>query len=244
MSNIERLKSLLPNSLMLLIRRIYFFIQWDPWQQRTWSQEGEDQILQRIFEQQKSGFYVDIGAHHPNRFSNTYLFYRRGWFGINVDAMPGSMDAFHRERPRDINVETGIAEAMGTLDYYIFNEPALNGFSKQLSEQRNFQSNPYRIIKTKQVTVKTLTCLLDEYLSDGQIIDFLTIDVEGLDLGVLKSNNWGKYRPKIVLVEVLGSSLHEIIESPIANYMQAQDYSLYAKCMNTVFFKNNRVSLI
>ena len=59
--------------------------------QYSFSQEGEDLVLARIFEGKKNGFYVDIGAHHPTRFSNTHYFYRRGWSGINIDAMPGSM---------------------------------------------------------------------------------------------------------------------------------------------------------
>ena len=70
-----------------------------------YSQQGEDIILHRMFEWQEQGFYIDVGAHHPTRFSNTYKFYKRGWTGINVDAMPGSMTAFNRLRPKDINIE-------------------------------------------------------------------------------------------------------------------------------------------
>jgi len=71
----------------------------------SFAQEGEDRVLYRMFQGRfgRPGFYVDVGAHHPTRFSNTYLFYRMGWRGINLDAMPGSMAAFARARPRDIN---------------------------------------------------------------------------------------------------------------------------------------------
>ena len=70
-----------------------------------YSQNGEDLILNRFLENKKNGFYIDIGAHHPIRFSNTYLFYKKGWRGINIDAMPGSMDLFNKIRSRDINIE-------------------------------------------------------------------------------------------------------------------------------------------
>ena len=70
----------------------------------SYSQEGEDLVLARYFAK-SSLIYVDVGAHHPTRYSNTYLFYSQGWRGINIDAMPGSMDAFRRDRPRDINIE-------------------------------------------------------------------------------------------------------------------------------------------
>src|SRR5262249_32770188 len=77
---------------------------------KSYSQEGEDMILNRIFGEKKSGFYVDVGAYHPKRFSNTYFFYKKGWRGINIDAMPGSMKPFNAKRNRDINVETPVSD--------------------------------------------------------------------------------------------------------------------------------------
>ena len=95
-------------------------------------------IMRRLFENQQTGFYIDVGAHHPKRFSNTYFFYKMGWQGINIDAMPGSMEIFRRQRPRDINIEKPISNCGQVgLTYYAFNEPALNGFSKELSDERN-----------------------------------------------------------------------------------------------------------
>ncbi len=82
--------------------------------------------MSRYFENKKTtGFYVDVGAHHPLRFSNTYKFYKRGWHGINIDAMPGSMDLFNRLRHRDINLERAVSDSKQILTYYAFNEPAL-----------------------------------------------------------------------------------------------------------------------
>jgi len=204
---------------------------------RSWSQEGEDQILRRLFEQQSTGFYVDVGAHHPKRFSNTYLFYRRGWSGINIDAMPGSMQFFRAIRPRDINLELGVGLDVGEKEYYIFNEPALNGFSKQLSMERESGHGIYKIIDVKKIKVEPLERILDSNLKYGQIIDFLSVDVEGLDFEVLKSNNWCKYRPQYVLVEILRSSLQDVAQNEISRFMQGHGYEVYAKCVNTVFFK-------
>jgi FkbM family methyltransferase len=211
----------------------------DRWAIYSWSQEGEDQILRRIFEKQKIGFYVDIGAHHPQRFSNTYLFYKRGWRGINIDAMPGSMHSFNKVRPRDTNLELGIAEKKAELDYYIFNESALNGFSRDLSQERHVAKSSYLIKDVIKVDVFPLHEVLDQYLPTGQSIDFMSVDVEGLDLRVLKSNDWNRYRPTFVLAEVLGSSLHEVDQSEIGRFMRDNGYVLYAKCMNTVFFKES-----
>ena len=231
------MRKYIPPIIILLFKRILSFFTWDPWANHSWSQEGEDRILHRIFEQQSVGFYVDIGAHHPKRFSNTYFFYRRGWRGINIDAMPGSMKIFEKLRPRDINLECGISNSRGKLDYYIFNESALNGFSKKLSKERNNDDSTYQINEIIKVEVLPLSMILNYQLPEKQIIDFMSIDVEGLDYEVLISNDWSKYRPKYVLTEVLDSSLHEIEKSQIGKFMKNVGYFLYAKCIHTVIFK-------
>jgi FkbM family methyltransferase len=233
------MKYLIPKPIKIALRYLLSCVTWDQWAVRSWSQEGEDQILRRIFERKKNGFYVDIGAHHPKRFSNTFLFYKQGWHGINIDAMPGSMRAFQKTRPRDINLELGIGEEQSTLDYFVFNEPALNSFSRDLSEKEHASDSVYLINEVIKLNVLPLSELLKQYLPDGQNIDFMSVDVEGLDLQVLKSNDWKKYRPSYVLAEVLGSSLREIDKSEIGQFMFDNGYDLYAKSLNTVFFMDS-----
>jgi len=205
----------------------------------SYSQEGEDMILSRIFGDKPFGFFVDVGAHHPKRFSNTYLFYKRGWRGINIDAMPGSMKSFNRFRPRDINLEQPISNKKQKLIYYGFNEPALNGFSSNLSENRK-KMKEYHVIFTRELETITLDSVLELNLPNNiNEIDFLTIDVEGLDFEVLRSINLKKYHPKFILIEILGSnSISEISESAIAIYLRNHGYEVYAKTVNTVFFRS------
>src|SRR5579871_3958647 len=104
------------------------------------SQEGEDLIVGRLFEGQKSGFFVDVGAHHPFRFSNTWLLYRRGWRGINIDGTPGSMEAFRQWRPRDINLECLVSTDAEPRAYFLHDEPALNTMSEELTRRRAEES--------------------------------------------------------------------------------------------------------
>lgn len=207
----------------------------DGYSLQSYSQEGEDMILWRLFENQATGFYVDVGAHHPKRFSNTYFFYKKGWRGINIDAMPNSMNLFNKIRARDINIEKPVSEKKQVLTYYAFNEPALNGFSKELSEERNGKGN-YFIKFTKDIETATLEEILDNNLPKNQQIDFLSIDVEGLDFMVLKSNNFDKYKPKVILIEILGSSLNDIESNEITRYLRNQEYIVYAKAVNTIIF--------
>ena len=200
-----------------------------------YSQEGEDILLSRIFGEQAEGFYVDVGAHHPRRFSNTCFFYKRGWRGINIDALPGSMKVFQKLRPHDINLELAVSEREQVLTYYMFNEPALNGFSKTISEKR--QTDEYKITNTIDVLAFPLYVILDKHLPLGQSIDFLSVDVEGLDLQVLESNDWKKYSPKVILVEILGNRLTTIENDPVYNFMINQGYILFAKLVYTCIFK-------
>jgi len=233
------MNKLIPKPIKTALKLLISCANLDKWAQLSWAQEGEDQILRRIFELKKVGFYIDVGAHHPKRFSNTYLFYKRGWRGINIDAMPGSMYSFNKTRPRDINLELGVAEKKTQLDYYVLNEPALNGFSRDLSQERHTAESSYLIKDVIKVDVFHLHEVLDHYLPAGQSIDFMSVDVEGLDFQVLRSNDWNRYRPTYVLAEVLGSSLHEIEQSEIGQFMRDKGYVIYAKCLNTVFFKES-----
>ena len=229
------LKNSLPLPLLKMFQCIRDIYHWDSFFQKSYSQEGEDMILNRLFETQLKGFYIDIGAHHPKRFSNTYFFYKKGWHGINIDAMPGSMISFKKIRPRDINIETPISDKKEFLTYYVFNELALNGFSKELSELRNGKNN-YFIKSQIDLETSTLETILNEKLRINQEIDFLSIDVEGLDFQVLKSNNFEKYLPKVILIEILESNLSNIEKNEIAIYLKKYNYSVYAKAVNTVIF--------
>ncbi|NML38529.1 FkbM family methyltransferase [Chitinophaga sp. G-6-1-13] len=205
----------------------------------AYSSEGEDLILRRIFGKKHKGVYVDVGAHHPFRFSNTYLFYRKNWRGINIDPQPGMQALFNKYRPGDTNLEMGVSGVPQELTYAIFNEPALNTFSAERVLEYT-QKPDYQVIDRKTVKTAPLADILDRYLSAGTPIDFITIDVEGMDLEVLRSNNWDKYRPSYVLVESQPYDI-EKEDSEVFSFMREMGYSIFAKTCYTYFFKNNRL---
>ncbi len=202
----------------------------------SYSQEGEDLILKRIFEGKQGGFFVDVGAHHPQRFSNTYLFYQMGWRGINIDATPGSMNKFIEQRPGDINLEIAISDFDEISTFYKFNEPALNTFSI-LEAQKKHGTKNYKIIDKVMIRTRTLTSVLDEWKENHLEIDFLNIDVEGYDYKVLKSLDWKKYNPQIILIEDLEIDLENILMNEICTFLRSLDYILFAKTYNTLIFK-------
>ena len=209
-----------------------------PYATASYSQEGEDLILNKILGGKRNGFYIEVGCHHPYRFSNTFFFYRRGWSGVCIDPLPGTKKLFSRARPRDIALENGISVIPGNLTYYMFNEPALNTFDKTIAKDRD-DKNGYRIIKERLISTDTLKTILDG-LSIPKEIDFFSIDVEGLDLEVLKSNDWNKYNPRLVLDEVLNDKFSEIKSDLVSQYLSTVGYEPYAKTGLSVIFKKNK----
>jgi FkbM family methyltransferase len=207
---------------------------------KSYAQEGEDMVLARVFSAKDKGFYVDVGAHHPMRFSNTYSFYKQGWRGINIEPNPDSFKLFARHRPRDINLNYGIANGEGKLKYYMFDESALNTFDSEVLKNR-ILNTPYKHTNTIHVDVMPLACVLEKYLPNDVKIDFLSIDVEGLDLEVLKSNDWQSYRPSWVLVEQLSLNDIENLDFEIHHFMKSIGYILFAKTFNTLFYKDSSI---
>lgn len=206
---------------------------------RFYSQAGEDMLLSLYYEGKKhKGFYVDVGAHHPYRFSNTAYFYKRGWRGINIEPTPSLFKAFPRRRRRDINLNVGIGNGE-KLTFYVFNEGALNTFDPALAKERDGKihlGRQYKIIDRIEVQTRTLADILDKHLPAGTPIDLLTIDVEGMDFAVLKSNDWTRYLPQFILVEC-ESELDDLSDDEIYQFLHAKGYSIAGRTLYTTLFK-------
>lgn len=232
-----RLKALLPR---WLARPLMAWLDARRWRQgrRSFSQEGEDLILFRLFEQRIGvpGFYVDVGAHHPYRFSNTYFFYRLGWRGINIEPNPMASDTLRKARGRDITLQCGCGREAGTLDYHMFDEPALNTFERTVADDIASKGR-YRLRETVPVPVRRLASILDEHVPPGTAIDFLSVDAEGFDLDVLAGNDWTRFRPTYVLVEILDTDLADAGSNPIVAFLQDHGYDLAGKAIHTAMFR-------
>lgn len=203
---------------------------------RSFSQEGEDLVLRKLFDGRDRGYYVDIGAHHPYRYSNTFLLHQRGWRGINIDATPGVMKAFQQTRPEDINLEIAIGTGSDTQTYYCFADNALNTFSK-VAAKKVIESGQSILLKTVKLRQQRLDFVLKKYLPDSTKIDFLNIDAEGQDEDVLLSNDWKFYRPEFIAVEVgPAKTVEEIEGSNLSELLRQYGYRLYSRLFNTAFF--------
>jgi len=202
----------------------------------VFSQEGEDVLLSRIFTNKKEGFFVDIGAHHPKRFSNTFLFYQLGWRGINIEPNQDVKRLFETIRPNDINLGIAIGKDESEGIFYMFEEPALNTFNREIAEQ--YVRSGQKLIDKKTIKTRRLSSVLDEY-ANNHAIDLMSIDVEGFEMPVLESNDWDKYRPQILLVEILDFDINRAREFPVHNLLMTKGYRMWAKTYNTIFYKDN-----
>jgi len=198
-------------------------------------------ILRSLFESdgidmEKGGIYVDVGAHHPKRFSNTLFFYERGWHGINIDPNEGTEELFSKSRPRDKTIEVALSEKPGFQEFFTYDEPALNSLNNRDEE---LADTPYVSSGTKTVEVSTLKDVLSLFFKDSiSQPNFLDIDVEGHELEVLKGNDWSKFRFSYILIEQKLQSLASSANPSLTNYLEELGYMPLAHSRLSAIFKH------
>lgn len=195
---------------------------------RSFAQSGEDIIADILMEKKKKGVYVDVGAFHPKLFSNTYLFYKRGWSGVCIEPRPGAREDFLKVRPRDTFAEMGVGAKRDVLVYFDFNDGAANTFSAVQAE-KNIKEAGRKLKRKINVAVMPLADILANNGMEGKEIDLMSVDVEGMDLEVLSSNDWKKYRPSIIICEDLEFDFLKPTHSEVVKYLLDLGYELVAK---------------
>jgi len=204
----------------------------------SYSTSGEDVLLNYILANKKNGFFIDIGAYHPIKSSNTHRFYIAGWKGINIDAEKDKIEFFNEMRPRDININCMIGNKDGTADFYLLEgQDSMNSGSPEFYQKMSIDISKAQ--KTS-VKIKKLGTILHE-LNIEEVIDLLTIDVEGMELDVLKSNDWEKFNPVIIMIENHCTELDRIMELETVRFLK--NYKVIAFTTNEIIFLNNEYSL-
>lgn len=184
---------------------------------------------------------MDIGANHPVKGNNTYLFYLNGAKGVCVEPDSSLIPQLKQKRPRDLVLNMGIsANSTSEAEFYSFPgyHNAWNTFLKEDAEKKKKESGiQYAINKVKLDTVNQI---LENFMIGH--INYLSIDVEGLDLPILKSIDFNKIRPELVCVETILFSMNNTLEknNEIIEYMQKQGYRVYADTnLNTLFCRSD-----
>ena len=197
---------------------------------KSFSQGSMDLILNIIFRDQRSGVYVDVGCQHPIKNNNTFLLYKRGWSGINIDLDRVNIDLFNYHRPRDFNFNSAISDKKEEVDLFYYHQKSpINTLDKEVSNKQ-----PAKLEKTLKIKTETLTDIIEKTTIKN--IDILSIDVEGYELKVLKGLNFEKFKPKLIIAEFLDltatkweipyNNLDNVVNSEIYRYMISKNYKL------------------
>lgn len=161
----------------------------------SYSQFGEDRIADCIFgPSYPSAFYVDIGCFDPIKWSNTYLFYLKGWRGLCIDPNEALAPAWRRYRKHDLFLNLAVSDQATLVRYMI-----LNNLPQENRLLTNGCSHPND--DTRLVMADRLDNILKQHLDKDTAINLMSIDCEGHDLVVMQSNDWTRFRPYVLIVE-------------------------------------------
>jgi hypothetical protein len=213
---------MLSTKLKQLIKHTVYAVIPPPYMRGCYSQAGEDAILRFLFDDKKIRHirYLDIGTNHPSSGNNTYLFYRNGSSGVCVEADKTLI---------------GEIEGSGEAELYIFDCVGISTFDKTEAEKRS-ASGTYRVTQVVRVPLITINSILRDNFE--RCPDLLSLDIEGLDLAVLKTIDFGSYPIPVICVETCGYSENHIRpkNGDIATFMGSQGYEVYADTyINTIF---------
>lgn len=205
----------------------------------SYSQAGEDIIIDALFENLKrqETTYLDIGANDPLICNNTYLLYKKGWRGVLVEPDAAMCEVAKSKRSEDTIVNIGIGLSNESeAPFYVFpgRLNTWNTFSKEEAGIRETASG----IKAKQISVplKTINNIIEQYFPACP--NFISVDVEGLDLDILKSLDFNRFRPDVFCVETISFSINNEGKKldDVQEFLSSKDYFVYADThINTIF---------
>jgi FkbM family methyltransferase len=215
---------------------------------RSYAQQGEDLVVQNILGILgiKQPTYMDVGAFDPTIHSNTYLMYLAGSHGVLVEPNPAKIERLRGVRPRDVtlNIGVGTGPEASTADYYVVGGPSgglFNTFSKEDAELVQANTHGLHFIeKVLKMPLENINAIMQQQL--GAAPNFLSIDTEGLDLDILKTMDFERYRPDVICVETLeiGS---DHVEVEILQFLESKRYSARgATFVNTIFVDDRHLS--
>lgn len=164
----------------------------------SYANNREDVLLRRLFPEVADGFYIDIGAGHPEAFSLTKHFYDEGWHGINIEPNKELFDELCEARPRDVTLNVAVGKAVGNITFYEC-DAEHSGYSTCSPEQAALHRADGIEIEERQVEVTTLKAICEDHVT-GEIA-ILSVDVEGLEADVLEGGDFSRWRPRVVVVE-------------------------------------------
>lgn len=201
----------------------------------SYSFTGEDRILEGIIKPRitETGFYVDVGCNHPVFLSNTYLFYKRGWKGICVDANKKLIDKFRYFRPKDKAVCALVSDQKETRTFYHLTNDVLSTTEPAILQPYLEQGQAFY---TSEMETRTLTEILDSNNAPSHF-ELLSIDAEEHDFHVLKSLDFTRYSPEVIIIEVDDFVTRTAMDNTVVKFLQERDYKLEGFVLTNLYFR-------
>ncbi|OQA39075.1 MAG: hypothetical protein BWY51_00519 [Parcubacteria group bacterium ADurb.Bin316] len=171
--------------------------------------------------------------------NNTYIFYKKGCKGINIEPNPKLFPKLKKYRKNDTNLNIGISQNNETLNYYMFDAPALNTFSED-SAIKLEKETKHKMLEARKIETKNLNYIIEKY-NDNIFPDFLSVDTEGLDKDILDSINYNN-GPKVICTESISYSENNDgkKDEDILNLLRSKGYMLFADThINSIFVKED-----
>jgi FkbM family methyltransferase len=198
-----------------------------------YSQFGEDIVLKELLKKDKlDGFFVDVGCYHPKKYSNTYMLYRKGWRGINIDMEEDKISLFKMARPLDYNIVCPVSDKREEVTLFRFSK---YGLGSTINREYAAETSD-EIFDKKTVETKTINEIIDDSPYKGKQIDVLSIDVEGMDFKVLNALDFGTYKPKLIIIEDHHKSIEEVLKTDIYNLLINHSYVLRSWTFYSLIF--------
>ena len=184
------------------------------YEHRSYAQWGEDKLVWDYFHRKARGFFVEVGANDPAILSQTYLLEQNGWEGILVEPQAFCCERLRhlRQRSKVFQVACGAPEQKGKAVLRVAKHNDRSTLATQvLNEKVEF---------THSVEVDMTT--LDEIVAQSgkPRLDFLSIDVEGAELDVLRGFTLSKHQPGLIIVE------DDVFDLRLHSHLRAQGYKL------------------
>jgi FkbM family methyltransferase len=171
--------------------------------------------------------------------SNTFGLYCEGWRGLNVDINNKLIEQFRTIRHRDISICAAVSDIEKDLVIYEFEHHLGTTVDKELSEKFVKEMN-WKIVSQRTVRAQTLNSLIEKHNLQEQEIDFMSVDVEGHDLNVLKSLDLDRYRPKLIIAEALNFNIRKFWENELCIYLEMKGYNFLGYIAETCYFADKK----
>jgi len=218
---------------LFMLRKVFLTKSW----KKYFSQYGEDIVYDRVIGMKQEGFFVDVGCFHPTKYSNTYKLYRFGWRGINIDLDEVKIKAFNLRRPKDTNVLCAVSEEEGECTLYSAGFYSLVQTLDPVTAEKMRKAG--LTITERKVKTQPLTAIIDNTRFKDRRIDILSIDVEGVEMMVLRSLDFERYKPRLIVVEYHGRTLEELMESELYLFLKDKGYHLFNWTGPTLHFQHS-----